>query len=104
MTRSFMAIARGDWQQAWSYHLFGPVLFGICLIVAVQTTAELTLKRKLPQPLRSLYRLEGIAIGMLLFLGYYALRLYARYETGTLPWDWSETAIWQQFAAGAKAL
>ncbi|AFY91942.1 Protein of unknown function (DUF2752) [Chamaesiphon minutus PCC 6605] len=30
MTRSFVALVRGDWRQAIDYHLFGPLLF-ICL-------------------------------------------------------------------------
>ncbi len=28
MTRSFVAIVRGNWRQAIDYHLFGPLLFG----------------------------------------------------------------------------
>jgi Protein of unknown function (DUF2752) len=41
MTRSFVAIARGDWRQAIEYHLFGPLLFGCLAIFLVHWVWEL---------------------------------------------------------------
>ncbi|MBI4783973.1 MAG: DUF2752 domain-containing protein [Oscillatoriophycideae cyanobacterium NC_groundwater_1537_Pr4_S-0.65um_50_18] len=105
MTRSFMAIAQGNWQQALSYHLFAPLLFSACLITAAHTTLELIVGHKIPAPYaRSLRHPMVIAIGILLFFVYYALRLYARYSDGMLPFDLGSTIVWQHLTAGAKAL
>ncbi|HEY9627938.1 MAG TPA: DUF2752 domain-containing protein [Coleofasciculaceae cyanobacterium] len=105
MTRSFMAIAQGNWQQALSYHLFAPLLFSACLIASAHTALELLVGHKIPAPYaRSLCRPTVIGIGILLFFVYYALRLYARYSDGMLPFDLDSPLVWQQLTAGAKAL
>jgi Protein of unknown function (DUF2752) len=108
MTRSFMALARGDWQQAIQYHLFAPVLFCLCLIIAALMITELAIGHRLSAFYTgwSASRLRlpgGIAIA-LLFFGYYGLRLYARSSTGTLPFHWADTALWQLLTSGAKLL
>jgi Protein of unknown function (DUF2752) len=41
MTRSFVALVRGDWQQAIDYHLFGPLLFGCLGLILVHWIWEL---------------------------------------------------------------
>jgi Protein of unknown function (DUF2752) len=41
MTRSFVAIVRGDWRQAIDYHLFGPLLFGCLGLMLVHWIWEL---------------------------------------------------------------
>jgi len=105
MTRAFMAIARGDWQQALTYHLFAPLLFGACLLAAAHVSTELIGGRRLPIGYgRSLCQPSVIALGVLLFFSYYALRMYARYSSGILPFDLAETALWQNLTLGAKAL
>ncbi|MBW4660118.1 MAG: DUF2752 domain-containing protein [Drouetiella hepatica Uher 2000/2452] len=108
MTRSFMAIVRGDWQQALTYHLFAPFLFGICLVVAFYAAIELMAGRRLTDYGQLSFLNERylilIAIGILLFFGYYALRMYARYGNGLLPFDLADTILWQQLTLGAKAL
>jgi hypothetical protein len=103
MTRSFMALARGDWQQAVMYHLFGPVLFCGCLGLTIQMMAELSTGRRL-----FYWHWRSGAIASLsflvLFFGYYGLRLYARYTAGTLPFHLADTAVWQLLTHGAKLL
>jgi Protein of unknown function (DUF2752) len=107
MTRSFMALARGDWQQAVQYHLFAPVLFCLCVIIAILMAAELAIGHRLNAfhigRSANRLRLGGIAIA-LLFFGYYGLRLYARYGAGTLPFHLADTALWQLLTSGAKLL
>ncbi len=77
MTRSFMAIMRGDWSCALAEHLFGPVLFAAFLIATVHIALELIAGRKIAvlyvQMLRSR---ELQVLSLLLFLSYHALRLY----------------------------
>ena len=109
MTRAFMALARGDWQQAIQYHLFAPVLFCLCVILAMLTTAELTIGHRLSAFYAGRFyagrrQLEGLAIALVLFFGYYGLRLYARYSTGILPFHLSDIALWQLLTSGAKLL
>jgi hypothetical protein len=41
MTRSFVAIARGNWQEAIDYHLFGPLLFVSFGLALVHSISEL---------------------------------------------------------------
>lgn len=113
MTRSLMALARGDWQQALTYHLFGPLLFGICVAAILQAGAELLMGRSMTRPagqfkagrmVLPVLGLVGLVTGVLLFLAYYALRLYLRYDSGRLPFDFVDTAIWQQLVVGARSL
>jgi hypothetical protein len=76
MTRSFVAIVRGDWRQAIDYHLFGPLLF-ICLGL---TVAHWIWELRSGHHHQTFYlswminqRIQSaMAIG---FLGYYLLRL-----------------------------
>jgi len=105
LTRSLMAIARLDWSQALIYHLFGPVLFGGCAIAVLHILVELTHK----QAFSTRYtRLMGswkfLSISTLLFLGYYALRLYARYGNGEMLTALQSIPLWDFLTAGAKLL
>lgn len=105
LTRSFMAIARGDWAHALVYHAFGPALFGIFSLVAMHTAVELILGRAVNPFYRRVIRSPAIyVIGILLFMAYYGLRLYARYGAGDLPFSLSDTMIWRAILTGAQAL
>ncbi|MBD3883350.1 DUF2752 domain-containing protein [Phormidium tenue FACHB-886] len=103
MTRSWMALVRGDWQQAVMYHLFGPVLFCLCLAVVVQVMLELAIGRQLSYS-RWLWQPKWMAIALVPFFGYYGLRLYVRYTSAMLPFHLSDTAAWQLLTHGAKLL
>lgn len=106
LTRSFMAIAQGDWAAAIYYHAFGPLLFVGFVLTAIHAVTELILRRPLPLFSRfAAFRPSVWGIGMLgLFFAYYGLRLYARYGSGQLPFSWSATSIWQGILAGSQAL
>ena len=105
MTRSFMAIARGDWTTAFSFHAFGPLLFGVFLATAIHVSIELIAGKS--YIFWHNHRLKMIAIPIsigVLFFAYYGLRLYVRYSDINPAGSVFQTAIWQSFVAGAKAL
>ncbi|TAD78364.1 MAG: DUF2752 domain-containing protein [Oscillatoriales cyanobacterium] len=82
MTRSFVAIARGQLPAAVDYHPFGPVLFGGLVLWAVQ--GALALRRgnrwriAVARPWRRRLQLMAIAI----VLGWYSARLYLIWASG----------------------
>ncbi|MDJ0557342.1 MAG: DUF2752 domain-containing protein [Microcoleaceae cyanobacterium MO_207.B10] len=47
LTRSFMAVARGDLSQAIAYHLFGPLFFCVFVIAVLHLVLELINNQKL---------------------------------------------------------
>lgn len=113
MTRSLLAFTRGDWQQALMYHLFGPVVFLVCVFAVLQTTIELVAGRSLKsfsgRAIADYYRdtlTKPYWLGMVLFLflAYYAIRLSARYASIEWPFGFEHSSLWQWIVAGAKAL
>ena len=85
MTRSFMAVARGDLGQAIDYHLFGPALFLLLLVAVLHLSCELASNR----PIATFYsrallnsRLQLLLIAS--FLGYYGIRLEGLLQSGKL--------------------
>jgi hypothetical protein len=76
MTRSFMAIARGDWHSAIDYHLFGPLLFIGFGLAVVQAIWELSVDRRLQVfYIQWLKRRDFQLVTFIMFIGYYLLRL-----------------------------
>jgi hypothetical protein len=109
LTRSFKAIARGDFYTALTYHLFGPLLFSICLCVVIHISIELltgkVLATKYTEVLKqSQTLLWGGLLFTILFFAYYFTRLYVRYNLAPQPFDLSHLNLWQSFVAGAQAL
>lgn len=104
LTRSFLALARGDWQTALSFHLFGPVLAAVFVAIAGVALTELITRRSYQRFYQSLFAYQSILPFLGLFLGYYALRLWARYTLPELPWDWGEMPVWHLFLKGTLAL
>jgi hypothetical protein len=85
MTRSFMAIVRGDWLQALAAHLFGPVLFASFLIAIVHIASELLTGRRITAFYIQLLRRRALQVNILfIVLSYYALRLYYLSMSGEL--------------------
>lgn len=83
LTRSFLALAKGDLGVSISYHLFGPLLFLAFLIVGVQTATELVMGRKIfSHYYKKLYQLQLHWIGLASFLVYYLIRLLIGKITG----------------------
>jgi hypothetical protein len=86
MTRSFMAIARGDFSQAVNYHLFGLVLFVGFAIAIIHVILELATKRRITAfYCQVLGQKEFQLFGLFIFLSYYAFRLYQLWWTGDSP-------------------
>jgi hypothetical protein len=104
LTRSFMAIARQDWQMAIHYHLFGPVLFAFLLLAVLHTTIELMSGRVWSTPYTRFLRRPWVvgAIGFL-FCSYYALRLYARYGDNFPP-ALEQSLLWQWLTSSAHVI
>jgi hypothetical protein len=76
MTRSFMAIARGDWHSAIDYHLFGPLLFIGFGLAIVQAIWELLVDRRLQVfYIQWLKRTDFQLAIFISFICYYLLRL-----------------------------
>jgi Protein of unknown function (DUF2752) len=76
MTRSFMAIARGDWLGAIDYHLFGPLLFIGFGLAIVQAIWELSIERRLQLfYIQWLNHRDFQLVIFIIFIGYYLLRL-----------------------------
>lgn len=85
MTRSFMAVARGDWGQAIAFNAFGPILFLGFVIAALHIAWELLKDR----PLRTFY--VPIAASpkfqvfcFLMLVGYHSVRLRSLWQSGEL--------------------
>jgi hypothetical protein len=75
MTRSFMAIARGDWRGAIDYHLFGPLLFIGFGLALVHSIWELSIDRRLQIFYLQWHQRDLTIVMLVSFLGYYLLRL-----------------------------
>ncbi|NJM68681.1 MAG: DUF2752 domain-containing protein [Acaryochloris sp. RU_4_1] len=76
MTRSFVAIAQGNWSQAVTFHLFGPVLFALFAIVVVHTAIELRTNHQWITFYTQCIRRRDIQIlSIVTYLGYYFFRL-----------------------------
>lgn len=86
LTRSFMAMARGDLLRAAQFHAFGPLLYGIFLLLGVHILLELVLNRAILIPYWRWLEQHRVHWGILgVFLGYYLLRLTTWYHRGELP-------------------
>jgi multidrug transporter EmrE-like cation transporter len=85
LTRSFMAIARGELDVAIAYNLFGPVVFlGFC-IATVHLLTEAVQGQKLRPMYVRLAATPGVQLlFFLLLFGYHATRLHALAQTGEL--------------------
>ncbi len=95
LTRSFVAIARGDWPGAIGYHPFGPLLFGALLGLGLQWAVELWARRRLVWPIgRSLRQAIGRGL-LILGLVWYSARLYGLWGSGAAALAWSRSPLGQ---------
>ncbi|WP_448560684.1 DUF2752 domain-containing protein [Trichothermofontia sp.] len=95
MTRSLMAVVRGEWDQAFIHHLFGPFLFIGLILCVMHWVIELLSDHQVQAFYSPWVRACGrdrryplTALGLL--LGYHALRLSYLTTTGEL-----QQAFWQ---------
>jgi Protein of unknown function (DUF2752) len=85
LTRSFMAISRGDWGQAFQFHGFGPILFFGLAIAAVHFAIELWRQKPLRTFYSPLFKRQSFYLSFLaaLFI-YHGFRLQALARSGEL--------------------
>ncbi len=94
MTRSFMAIAQGNWQQAISMHLFGPVLFGIFCVTILHVGFELASNQRLGGwHLRIISDRRLQLLGLTFYAGYYLLRLHHLSMSGELAASFANSPL-----------
>lgn len=104
LTRSVLALVSGDWARSLSYHLFGPVFVALAIAIALASVTEMLTRRSLAHWYERVWQSRA-TVGMIALCGlYYGLRLWVRYAPPPLPWGLGDTALWQQFVAGAIAL
>lgn len=85
MTRSFMAMARGDWEQAVAYHGFGVILFTSFLIASLHVALELYTHQKIFTPYTRLVVDRRFQVCALLSLfAYHGYRLLLLAKVGAL--------------------
>lgn len=76
MTRSFIAVARGNLHEAFVYHLFGPFVFFSLLALFVHVCLELLTNNKLTTILGQIYQHRILQMLCLIaYFSYYGLRL-----------------------------
>jgi Protein of unknown function (DUF2752) len=94
MTRSFVAIAQGNWQQAISMHLFGPILFLACLVTVLHVGLELATNQRLGGwHLRTISDRCLQILGVAFFAGYYGLRLHQLLISGELAHSFAHSPL-----------
>jgi hypothetical protein len=108
LTRSFLALVRGDLPQAFSYHLLGPLLFATLSLASAHIFLELVTRKALTMPyIRLLHKPRSLGYSSvvlsIVILGYYAVRLYARYSI-ELPPSLSYPNLWESLVIGAQSL
>lgn len=104
MTRSFMAIVRGDGYQALTEHLFGPVLFTVFLIAILHTATELLTGQQVFAFYDKFLRLRKLQLFcLLIYLIYYGIRLYYLSTTGELSVAFEQSPLGQFFSSRASS-
>lgn len=105
MTRSFMAIVRGDWSQAFTEHLFGPILFASLLSVIVHVAIELSAGRKLIAFYDQMFsNRKTLILSLVILLSYHSQRLYHLSRTGELYFAFVQSPLGQMLLPGTNAI
>ncbi|WP_416665825.1 DUF2752 domain-containing protein [Egbenema bharatensis] len=85
LTRSFMAVARGEFTQAFAYHWFGPILFGGFALACLHFLLELLQQRRIRAFYVPLVRNPKLQISaFLLLMIYHGFRLHHLAHSGEL--------------------
>lgn len=95
LTRSFLAIAQGNFGEAVSYNILGPILFASCGAIALHLTVELYTQHRLRlPPLRQLIRNPKLQfLALLTFFSYYTVRLFLLSHSGALSLDFYQSPL-----------
>ncbi|MFB2922095.1 MULTISPECIES: DUF2752 domain-containing protein [Aerosakkonema] len=85
LTRSFIAIVRGDWQRAIEQNIFGPIVFASFGIATIHLAIELVTKRHLNAFYTKLIGEQKIQLlGLFMVLLYHSHRLHNLSKSGEL--------------------
>lgn len=85
LTRSFIATARGDLEQAMKYHGLGSVLFAAFLVIGLHLGLELLKNRKIEAfYLQILVETKFQLFGFLMLFSYHGVRLQGLWQSGKL--------------------
>jgi hypothetical protein len=100
MTRSFVAIAKGDAIDALNHHLFGPLLFVALGTLTLHVAFELYSNRPISTPYsRCVQQLRWQLIGVAAFFVYYAARMAYWTLTGDLSTSVAHSPLGQWLAS-----
>ena len=104
MTRSFVAIVQGDWNQALAQHLFGPILFAGFLITVVHIAIELLAGRRLSAFYgQAISNRKAQMISLIMVLSYYGLRIYHLSKAGELYLAFVASPLGHLLVSGTNA-
>jgi hypothetical protein len=94
LSRSFTAIALGQWETAINYHLFGPVIF-LCIIIAiVHLSLELLTKCEIQTFYLTGFHNPKLSIfSTLVIWGYHLTRLVALNQSGELALNFYQSPL-----------
>jgi hypothetical protein len=100
MTRSFVAIARGQLQTALDYHPLGPVLFGGLLLWSIQGAIALKTGYRVNLAVARPWRRRIQLVVMAMVIGWYGARLYLLWASGeaTVAFARSPLGQWLNFS------
>jgi hypothetical protein len=101
MTRSFVALARGDFEGAIAFHLFGPLVFTACLGIAIHLSIELYTRQRIEYPalMHWLQRRRVLLLVLITLLTYHGLRLRELAQSGELATSMAAAPL-QQWLSG----
>lgn len=96
MTRSFLAIARGDFTEAVTQHLFGPILFAGFLVAVFHVALELLTRHRITVFYCRLLKFQKLqVVGLFVVFSYHALRLYNSSQTNELYLNFIDSPLGQ---------
>ncbi|MCM1983803.1 DUF2752 domain-containing protein [Lyngbya confervoides] len=85
MTRAFLAMAQGNWQQAMEFHLLSPLVLILFVILAGHLMLEIQQRRRISTPLSRMARQWPVLFGSLgVLLLYHGWRLWQLQASGEL--------------------
>lgn len=98
LTRSFTAIALGQWETAINYHLFGPVIFLGFVIAILHLSLELLTKYQIKTIYLTWLQNPKLQIlSTLVIWGYHLTRLMALNRTGELAFNFQTSPLGSWF-------
>lgn len=75
LTRSFCAVSQGELHRALEFHLFGPLLFAVCVCAGPFVLIELVRRRRFAWAHRFLFSYRIAACFAIILIAYHSVRL-----------------------------